>query len=109
MRLFFQVTGVLLILFAAGLCARAVQFLQAAGDVGTANDAAYNLTGFDWLTESTQSGKFLAGIFGWDPRPSAEQVAVYLLYLVPVLVAFFWEGRRPAPAAVSAGGQPAAR
>ena len=109
MRLFFQVTGVLLILFAAGLCARAVQFLQAAGDVGTANDAAYNLTGFDWLTESTQSGKFLAGIFGWDPRPSVEQVAVYLLYLVPVLVAFFWVGRRPAPAVVSAGGQPAAR
>ena len=34
---------------------------------------------------------------------------MYLLYLVPVLVAFFWEGRRPAPAAVSAGGQPAAR
>ena len=78
--------------------------------MGTANDAAYNLTGFDWLTESTQSGKFLAGIFGWDPRPSVEQVAVYLLYLVPVLVAFFWEGA-PAGAgpAVSAGGQPAAR
>ena len=44
MRLFFQVTGVLLILFAAGLCAHAVQFLQAAGDIRTANDAAYNLT-----------------------------------------------------------------
>lgn len=112
MRLFFQVTGVLIIAFAAGLLSRAVQFLQAAGDIGTLNDAAYNLTGFGWLTIQTESGKFLSGILGWDPRPSAEQVAVYLLYLVPVLVAFFWDRpRRPrtaAPAA-SAAAQPAGR
>jgi high-affinity iron transporter len=95
MKLFFQVTGVLLILFAAGLLDRAVQFLQAAGDVGTANGAAYDLTGQHWLTIDTESGRFLAGIFGWDPRPSVEQMAVYLLYAVPVLVAFFWDGRRP--------------
>jgi high-affinity iron transporter len=109
MRLFFQVTGVLLILFAAGLLARAVQFLQAAGDVGTANNAAYDLTALGWLTVNTESGKFLAGIFGWDPRPSVEQVVVYFLFLVPVLVAFFWDGRRPLRAGVAAGGQPAAR
>jgi high-affinity iron transporter len=95
MKLFFQVTGVVLILFAAGLLDRAVQFLQAAGDVGTANGAAYDLTGQRWLTIDTESGRFLAGIFGWDPRPSVEQMAVYLLYAVPVLVAFFWDGRRP--------------
>jgi high-affinity iron transporter len=95
MKLFFQVTGVVLILFAAGLLDRAVQFLQAAGDVGTANGAAYDLTGQRWLTIDTESGRFLAGIFGWDPRPSVEQIAVYLLYAVPVLVAFFWDGRRP--------------
>jgi high-affinity iron transporter len=95
MRLFFQITGVLLILFAAGLLDRAVQFLQASGDVGTANAAAYDLTGLHWLTVDAESGKFLAGIFGWDPRPSVEQIAVYLLYAVPVLFAFFWDGRRP--------------
>ncbi len=98
MRLFFQVTGVLIIILAAGLLARAVQFLQAAGDIGTVNDAAYNLTGYGWLTVDTQSGRFLAGIFGWDPRPSVEQVVVYFLFLIPALVAFFWGGRRrPAP------------
>ncbi|MBJ7455094.1 MAG: FTR1 family protein [Thermoleophilia bacterium] len=93
---FFQVTGVLIIAFAAGLLSRAVQFLQAAGDLGTLNDAAYNLTGLTWLTVQTESGRFLAGILGWDPRPSAEQVAVYVLYLVPVLVVFFrGRPRRP--------------
>lgn len=93
---FFQVTGVLIIAFAAGLLSRAVQFLQAAGDLGTLNDAAYNLTGLTWLTVRTESGRFLAGILGWDPRPSAEQVAIYVLYLVPVLVVFFrGRPRRP--------------
>jgi high-affinity iron transporter len=98
-RRFFQVTGVLIILFAAGLLARGVMFLQAAGDLGSVEMAAYNLTAYDWLTTSTQSGRFLAGIFGWDPRPSVEQVVVYLAYLVPVLVLFFRAPSAPAPAA----------
>ena len=95
LRAFFQVTGVLIIMFAAGLLSRAVQFLQAAGDLETINNAAYNLTMFHWLTVDSEVGKFLAGIFGWDPRPSVEQVVVYLLYLVPALVAFFWGTSRP--------------
>jgi len=90
MKLFFQITGVLIILFAAGLLSRSVQFFQAAGDLGTMNNAAYNLTGYEWLTVSTESGKVLGGIFGWDPRPSAEQVIVYFGFLIPVLVAYFW-------------------
>ena len=78
MKLFFQVTGVLIILFAAGLMSRGVLFLQSSGDLGSINDGVYNLTGQRWLTQSTQTGRFLAGIFGWDPRPSIEQVVVYL-------------------------------
>lgn len=88
LRGFFQVTGVLIIVLVAGLLSRSVQFLQAAGDLGTVDDAAYNLTGVPWLTIQTQTGEFLAGIFGWDPRPSVEQLVVYLLYLVPVAAAF---------------------
>jgi high-affinity iron transporter len=95
LRAFFQVTGVLIILFAAGLLSRAVQFLQAANDLGTMNDAFYNLTMYHWMTVDSEVGKFLAGIFGWDPRPSVEQVVVYVLYLVPALVAFFWGANRP--------------
>ena len=34
MRLFFQITGVLIVLFAAGLLSRAMLFLQARGDLG---------------------------------------------------------------------------
>ncbi len=105
MKVFFQVTGVLIILFAAGLLSRSVQFFQAAGDLGTMNNAFYDVTGAEWLTISTESGKVLAGIFGWDPRPSAEQVVVYFGFLIPVLIAFFWSPRRAkrAPAAGPAG------
>jgi high-affinity iron transporter len=98
MRGFFQITGVLIIILAAGLASRSVQFLQASGDLGSLDDAAYNLTAFPWLTVRTWSGEFLAGILGWDPRPSVEQVVVYLLYLVPVATAFLWHRRRPVAA-----------
>ena len=98
MKLFFQVTGVLIILFAAGLMSRGVLFLQSSGDLGSLNDGVYNLTGQRWLTQDTQTGRFLAGIFGWDPRPSIEQVVVYLAYLIPVLILFFKKPRASAPA-----------
>ena len=48
----------------------------------------------------------LAGILGWDPRPSIEQVVVYFGYLIPVLVAFFWSPRRSRPRAPAPGADP---
>ncbi len=102
MRAFFTITGVILILFAAGLCAKTVLFLQASGDLGTMNSAVFDLTRYEWLTQESQVGRFLAGLLGWDPRPSSEQVLAWLLYFVPVLTLFlFGKPRvsRPAPAA----------
>jgi high-affinity iron transporter len=97
MAAFFKVTGVLLILFAAGLLSRTVFFLQQAGDLGTMDNAVYNLTGISWLTIDTQVGRFLAGIFGWDPRPSLEQVIAYVGYVVPVTYLFLRGSKGPAP------------
>ena len=88
MRQFFKITGFLVIIFAAGLAAKGVMFLQASGDLGSIDYAVYNLTGVHWLTSSSEVGKFLAGIFGWDPRPSFEQVAVWLAVLVPLSYLF---------------------
>ncbi len=88
-RRFFQFTGGLIIIFAAGLVAKGVLFLQASGDVGSFDMAAFDLTQFHWLTIDTQSGRFLAGIFGWDPRPSIEQVAGYIVYITPIAWLYF--------------------
>ncbi|HEX3213925.1 MAG TPA: FTR1 family protein [Actinomycetota bacterium] len=84
MRQFFTVTGLILVVFAAGLVSRTILWLQAAGELGTVWNNVYDLTAYPWLTVSTEPGKFLGAMFGWDPRPSVEQVAAYLLFLVTV-------------------------
>lgn len=104
MKLFFNITGMIVIVFAAGLLAKAVMFLQATGTgaLDTLNGAVYNLTGVAWLTVDTQVGRFLAGLFGWDPRPSFEQVLVWVLYIVPVTYLFLRPDR---PGAAEPTGQ----
>jgi len=77
MRQFFKVTGVVLILFAAGLLSRAVGSLQDIGDLPLYYDAVYDFTMFPWLTGETEVGNFLIAIIGWDPRPSVEQVILW--------------------------------
>jgi high-affinity iron transporter len=94
MRQFFTVTGLILIVFAAGLVSRTVLWLQAAGELGTVWNNVYDLTAYRWLTVSTESGRFLGAMLGWDPRPSIEQVVAYLLFLVTVAWLFL---RSPAP------------
>lgn len=104
MKAFFNVTGMIVIVFAAGLCAKAILFLQGSGDLGTWNNAAYDLTGVRWLTEESQVGRFLAGLFGWDPRPSIEQVVAWLAYIVPITRLFL---RPDCPATKAATPSPA--
>jgi high-affinity iron transporter len=85
---FFRVTGLVLIIFAAGLAARTILFLQSGGDLGTLHDNVYDLTGYAFLTQGTEVGRFLAAMTGWDPRPSLEQVIVWVAYMGAVIVLF---------------------
>ena len=97
MRYFFNITGVLLVLFAAGLFGKAFHELR-------------ELFGFEtgWLIEPTwtvASGPFadgsfydfLKGFFGWAAEPERVRVLAYLAYLVPVLVLFLARDRHSAP------------
>jgi high-affinity iron transporter len=100
MKAFFTVTGLVLIAFAAGLVAKTVLFLQTSGDLGSFNlNGVYDLTTYRGLTQQTEEGKFLAAIFGWDPRPSIEQVVAWMAFAVPVTWLFLRRSpaRRPAP------------
>jgi high-affinity iron transporter len=94
MRQFFTVTGLVLLLFAAGLVSRTVLYLQSAGELGTAWNNVYDLTGYRWLTVSTETGRFLGAMLGWDPRPSIEQVGAYLAFLGTVGWLFLRPPRR---------------
>jgi high-affinity iron transporter len=89
MKAFFTLTGLVLIVFAAGLVAKTVLFLQSSGDLGSVNlNGVYDLTAYRWLTQQTEEGKFLAAMFGWDPRPSLEQTVAWTAFVVPVTSLF---------------------
>jgi high-affinity iron transporter len=98
MRQFFTVTGVVLIVFAAGLLSRTVLYLQSAKVLGISLNNVYDLTRYSWLTVDTEVGRFLGAMLGWDPRPSIEQVIAYVAFLVTVSWLFL-RPARPAPAA----------
>jgi high-affinity iron transporter len=110
LKTFFTVTGVILIVFAAGLLARTVLYLQSSGDLQTVWDNVYDLTGVSWLTQQTEVGKFLAAMLGWDPRPSIEQIVAWVAYAGIVSVLFLRPSRpAPEPAAPEPARVPVAR
>lgn len=76
------------VIFAAGLLARTVLFLQGSGDLGTVHDNVYDLTRYGSLTQQTEVGIVLAAMLGWDQRPSLEQIVASAGYLVPIVYLF---------------------
>jgi high-affinity iron transporter len=104
MKAFFTVTGLVLIICAAGPVAKTVLFLQTSGDLGSFNlNGIYDLTAYRWLTQQTEEGKFLAAMFGWDPRPSIEQLVAWTAFAAPVTWLFLRRSPalRPAPVRAS--------
>jgi high-affinity iron transporter len=103
MKAFFTVTGLVLIVFAAGLVAKTVLFLQTSGDLGSFNlNGVYDLTAYRWLTQQTEEGKFLAAMLGWDPRPSIEQLLAWTAFAAPVTWLFLRRSPAPRPTPVRA-------
>ena len=95
LRLFFRVTGVLIILFAAGLVAKGVHEFQEAGIIGSVNEHVWDVSSVSALDpDSSQTGEFLAGLFGWSPNPSLEMIAVYFLFLIPIGTSFLVQTRQ---------------
>jgi len=85
-RAFFRLTGVLIILFAAGLASKAVHEFQELGLLPTVNEHVWDLGILD--PSSGTTGRFLGSLFGWTPRPSLLMAVAYVAYLVPVLILF---------------------
>ena len=98
-RAFFRLTGVLMILFAAGLVSKGVHEFQEVGLLPTIDEPVWNLGVLDPSTSTI--GKFLGSLFGWTPRPSLLMAIAYTAYLIPVLVTYLrmtTPTRRPIPA-----------
>ena len=101
---FFKITGVVLVLVAAGLLATAAH---------TANEAGWLLIGqhrpidLAWLVRpGTPLASLLTGMLGIQVRPAVAEIAVWIAYLVTMLAYVLWPRRRGRSSTVPA--QPAA-
>ncbi|MCH8094687.1 MAG: FTR1 family protein [Chloroflexi bacterium] len=95
-RLFFNITSVLLLLFAAGLLAHGVHEFQEAGLIPTINEHVWDTN--DVLDENSSLGQMLKAVFGYNGNPSLEEVVGYVGYWVVVLLGLrLWMERRFSP------------
>jgi high-affinity iron transporter len=96
-RAFFRVTGVLIVLFAAGLVAKGIHEFQEVGLLPALVDPLWDLNIFE--PDTSLIGQFGKSLFGWRPDPSLLMVIGYLAYLVPIGGAFLsmTKAKRPVP------------
>ena len=98
---FFRITGIVLVVIAAGLVMTAVHTANEAGWLTVGQAQAFDLS---WLVRpGTPLSSFVTGVFGIQPYPVWIEVIAYLAYLVPMLVLMVLAARRP-PTRPTAGG-----
>ena len=86
LRRFFRWTGLLLIVFAAGLAAHATHELQEAGILPATIEHLWSTNHI--VSEDSTLGEFLAALFGYASRPSLLQLVVWLGFVGTVVTAF---------------------
>ena len=95
-RLFFNVTSVLLLLFAAGLLAHGIHEFQEAGLIPTVNEHIWDTNHL--LDENSSAGQILKTLLGYNGNPSLEEVLGYVGYWIAVILGLrLWMERRFAP------------
>jgi high-affinity iron transporter len=90
--IFFKVTGVLLILVAAGLLAHGVAEFQEAGLLPELMPL-WDVSGAPVVGEATLVSGLLTAFFGWDPEANLLELIAWASYLIAVGYAFL----RPQP------------
>lgn len=89
LKTFFNVTAVLLLLFAAGLAGKAVHELREliGWETGLLITPAWNIETGVWSAGGTFYD-FMKGLFGWHANPERLRVGAYFVYLIPVLASY---------------------
>jgi high-affinity iron transporter len=90
LRVFFNVTSLLLILFAAGLLAHGIHEFHEAGIFPPVVEHVWDINHV--LPESSTFGRFLTSIFGYNANPSLVEVIAYFCYLGSALGGYFLLG-----------------
>jgi high-affinity iron transporter len=102
LRRFFQVTGFLLILFAAGLIAHGVHEFNEVGWIPSIIEHIWNVDAI--VSESSLLGQLLQTLFGYNSSPSLTEMIAYFGYIA--VVALLWRrDNASVPAKVTAQSQ----
>jgi high-affinity iron transporter len=102
---FFRITGIVLVVIAAGLVMTAFHTANEAGWVNFGQTQAFDLS---WLVRpGTPLESFVTGVLGIQPYPVWIEVIAYVAYLVPMLVIMLWPARPRRPSASSPTPTPA--
>lgn len=94
LRRFFQLTSVLLIIFAAGLFAHAIHEFNELGWIPPVVEHVYDINPI--IPETTLLGQFMKALFGYNGNPSLSETVSYLGYFVVIYFLRRWFDRRPA-------------
>jgi len=94
LRRFFQVTGILLILFAAGLVAHGVHEFNEVGWIPAVVEHVWDMNVV--LDETSLLGQLLRTLFGYNGNPSLTEIIAYFAYLI--VVSIFWRRDNAVPA-----------
>lgn len=86
LRRFFQILGILLMIFAAGLLVDAVENLQQLGWLPFGQTALWNTSG--WVSEGSNIGDVLHSLLGYAERPTVLQAVVWASYVAASIFAF---------------------
>ena len=84
LRRFFQVTGFLLILFAAGIVAHGVHEFNEVGWIPAVIEHVWDVNAF--IDENSTFGLLLKALFGYNGNPSLTEVLAYAVYFAAVFL-----------------------
>ncbi len=88
---FFRITGLVLVLVAAGLVATTLHTAHEAGWLNAGQGQALDLT---WLVvPGSWTSALLTGMLGWQPQPTHIELIGYLIFLIPAAGYVLWPPR----------------
>jgi high-affinity iron transporter len=92
LRRFFQVTGFMLVLFAAGLFAHGIHEFTEVGWIPSLINPVWDLTSI--VSAESTLGQLLAALFGYNPAPTLSEMIAYVVYFAGVIIALQFIGRK---------------